>query len=145
MTRFFVPAILTLAVSGFAFTLIAIVIARSPYVHANLRPAGYTRTEIVYLGEEQPFEGLGLAVPQLARTGDPVQDGRALFFSNGCVTCHGLDARGGVIGPDLSEAARSAPRVLAAVRGGPRGMPTYSPSLLTDEDLEKIIAFLRSQ
>ena len=145
MTRFFVPAILTLAVSGLAFTLIAIVIARSPYVHANLRPAGYDRTEIVRVGEELPFEGLGLTNPQFAQTGAPVQDGAALFLSYGRVTCHGLDGRGGVIGPDLREAARSAPRVLGAVRGGPRSMPTFDPSLLTDEDPEKIIAFLRSQ
>ena len=143
MTRFFVPITLALAVSGLAFTLIAVVVARSPYVHANLEPAGYTRTEIIYVGPDEPFDGLGLADPRLARTGDPVRDGRALFFQHGCLTCHGLEAQGGVIGPDLR--GTIAPVVRAVVRVGPRGMPTYAPSLLPDEDLEKIIAFLEAQ
>lgn len=143
MTRLFVPGVLLFAISGLAFMLIGIVIARSPYTHGNLSPAGYDRTEIAYVGEEQPFEGLGLANARFAQTGDPLQDGQALFFRYGCPGCHGLRAQGGAVGPDLLGA--SASKLRREVRDGPKGMPAYDPSSLSDEDLESIIAFLKSQ
>lgn len=143
MSRFFVPGILVFGISGLAVTLIAIVIARSPYTHGNLSPTGYNRTEIAYVGAEHPFEGLPLADPSLALTGDPVQDGRALFFRYGCASCHGLKAQGGAVGPDLTDA--SASKIRREVRDGPKGMPAYSTSALSDEDLEKIISFLKSR
>ncbi len=143
MRRYFVPGLLIFAISGLAFTLIAVVIARSPYTHGNLTPEGYNRTEIILVGEESPFEGLGLADPLLARTGDPVDDGRALFFRFGCASCHGLKAQGGAVGPDLLDA--SASKIGREVREGPEGMPAYSTSSLSDEDVEKIIAFLKSE
>src|SRR3972149_1417793 len=94
-----------ITISGLAFTLIAIVIARSPYTHGNLSPQGYGRTEIAFVGEEHAFEGLGLAAPQLAQTGAPIQDGRALFFQYGCASCHGFQGEGAVVGKDLEDAS----------------------------------------
>ena len=143
MGKYFVPGLLIFAIGGLAFTLIAVVIARSPYTHGNLTPEGYNRTEIILVGEESPFEGLGLAGPLLARTGDSVDDGRALFFRFGCASCHGLKAQGGAVGPDLLEA--SASKIGREVREGPEGMPAYGVSSLSDEDVEKIIAFLKSE
>ena len=135
---FTIAALIT--VSGLAFTLVGIVIARSPYTHANLSPQGYDRTEVAIVGEEFPFEGLGLADPFTA-TGDPVQDGRLLYFQYGCRSCHGSGV-GAIVGEDLDEVSPS--EVRREVRDGPGGMPAYSSSLLSDEDLELIIAFLRS-
>ena len=143
MTRLFVPGVLLFAISGLAFMLIAIVVARSPYTHGNLSPEGYNRTEIAHVGEEEPFEGLGLANPRFAESGDPAQDGPALFFGYGCSSCHGLKAEGGAVGPDLTSA--SASKIRREVRDGPKGMPAYDSSSLGDEHLEKIIAFLKSQ
>ena len=144
MTRTFVSTIVGLImISGLAFTLIAIVIARSPYTHGNLRPEGYNRTPIVYVGEEPTFEGLGLAEPGLALTGDPEQDGRALFFKYGCASCHGVKGQGAAVGPDLSDS--SASKIRREVRDGPEGMPAYVSSALSDEDLQEIIAFLKSR
>ena len=142
MARYFVPGLLMLAISGLAFTLIAIVIARSPYTHGNLRPEGYDRTEIVYVGDQHPFEGLGLADPSLAQTGDPAEDGRALFFRYGCASCHGLRGQGGAVGKDLSEA--NAEEISEKVRQGPKTMPAYESGTLSESDLEKLIAFLES-
>jgi cytochrome c553 len=143
MTRFFVSTVVALiAISGLAFTLIVIVIARSPYTHGNLSPQGYDRTDIAYVGEELPFDGLGLADPQLARTGDPVRDGALLFFQYGCASCHGIRGQGGVLGTDLDEASPS--EIRREVRDGPEGMPAFRSDSLSDEDLEKIIAFLTS-
>ncbi len=137
-------SLLTLAclitISGLAFTLIGIVIARSPYTHGNLSWEGYDRTEIAIVGEEYSFDGLGLAAP-FALTGDPVQDGRLLFFQYGCKSCHGL-GKGAIVGEDLDDVSPS--EVRREVRDGPGGMPAYSASDLSDEELEAIIAFLKS-
>jgi len=133
-----VVAIIT--VSGLAFTLIGIVIARSPYTHGNLSPEGYDRTEIAIVGEEYAFEGLGLA-DSFAPTDDPVADGQLLFFQYGCKSCHG-SGTGAIVGDDLDEVSPS--DVRKAVRDGPKGMPAFSASTLSDEELELIVAFLTS-
>jgi len=135
-----VVAIIT--ISGLAFTLIAIVIARSPYTHGNLSPAGYHRTEVALVGDERPFEGLELADPRLAQTGDPIQDGRVLFFRYGCASCHGFQGEGATVGKDLEDASPS--EIRREVRDGPEGMPAFAAPFLSDEDLDKIVAFLRS-
>lgn len=128
-------------ISGLAFTLIGIVIARSPYTHGNLSAQGYDRTEVAIVGEEYAFEGLGLADP-FAPTGDPVLDGQLLFFQYGCQSCHGSNGTGAIVGEDLDEVSPS--EVRREVRDGPEGMPAYLETTLSDEHLELIIAFLRS-
>ncbi len=130
-----------ITVSGLAFMLIGIVIARSPYTHGNLSSQGYDRTEVAIVGEEYPFEGPGLADP-FVPTGDQVQDGQLLFFQYGCRSCHGATGTGAIVGEDLDEVSPS--EVRREVRDGPKGMPAYSEATLSDEDLELIIAFLRS-
>lgn len=142
MTRLLLPITLLVTVSGLAFTLIAILIARSPYTHANLDPEGYNRTEIAYLGEEHPFEGLPLADPALAKSGDPVEEGRILFFRYGCASCHGLDGKGGAVGDDITDERGST--IARRVRKGPKTMPAFGLDVLPDEDLEKLITFLKS-
>jgi len=137
------PILGAIMMSGLAFTLIAVVIARSPYTHGNLRPEGYNRTDIIYLGEEHPFEGIGLADPGLAGTGDPAQDGGVLFFGYGCASCHGLKGQGAAVGKDLSKA--DAEEISQQVRRGPKTMPSFDPSVLPDSDLQKLIAFLKSK
>ncbi len=53
----------------------------------------------------------GLAKPEagqtnsFASTGDS-QEGKALFVSSGCVTCHKIEGNGGTAGPDLSNEAK---------------------------------------
>ena len=136
------PILGAIMMSGLAFTLIAIIIARSPYTHGNLRPEGYNRTDIIYLGEEHPFEGIGLADPRLTSTGDPAQDGRALFFGYGCASCHGLQGKGGAVGKNLSRA--NSEEISDNVRQGPKTMPSFDVSVLPDSDLQKLIAFLKS-
>ena len=76
MSRFFVPAVFVATISGLAFMLIAIVIARSPYTHGNLSPEGYDRTTITYVGDEYPFTGFGLAPDQVVTDLEPDARGR---------------------------------------------------------------------
>jgi len=136
------PIVGAIMMSGLAFTLIAVIIVRSPYTHGNLNPKGYDRTEISRVGEDVPFEGLGLSDPRLASTGDPAQDGRALFFGYGCASCHGLQGKGGAVGKNLSKA--NSEEISDSVRQGPKTMPAFETGSLSDADLEKLIAFLKS-
>jgi mono/diheme cytochrome c family protein len=140
--RRLLPGFVVIAVGGVAFLLIFVVVARSPYTHANLQPQDYNRTEIAYVGEDQPFEGPGLANPSRAVTGDPVKDGRALFFKYGCSSCHGLEGQGGVVGKEIS--GDSALKISTTVRNGPKTMPSFDTNVLPDADLQKLIAFLQS-
>ncbi len=126
---------------GLAFTLIVVIIARSPYTHGNLRAEGYDRTDIIYVDEEQPFEGLGLADPDAAYT---TGDGRALFFGYSCASCHGLTGQGATVGADLDTSDLSPSKFLRKVRKGPKGMPAFIEEVLSDEEAERLYAFLDS-
>ena len=90
MGRFFVPAVFVATISGIAFGLIVGIVARSPETHANVRPEGYERTPIIYVGDEPAFSGFGLADPGMVTNVDQGTRGRLLFMSNSCVACHGL-------------------------------------------------------
>jgi cytochrome c553 len=136
------PILGAVMMSGLAFTLVVVIISRSPYTHGNLSAEGYDRTDIIYVGEEHPFEGPGLVDPSIALTGDPVQDGRALFFSHGCASCHGLEGQGSAVGKDLSKS--DSEEISDEVRKGPKTMPAFESGVLSDADLEKLIAFLQS-
>jgi len=144
MSRFFVPAVFLTLISGLAFGLIVGIVARSPETHANVRPEGFDRTPIGYVGDEIPYTGIGLADPGLVLNADPVTRGRLLFLGNGCAACHGLASEGGVVGPnlDLEELDRS--DFGPVVRSGPGGMPIFAEEILSDDDLDTIYAFLKA-
>lgn|SRR5574341_325574 len=135
------PAFIGSAVLVLAFTLLTIT-ARSPYTHSNLN-AGfdptYTRTEQTFVGAPIPFTGGGLAVPPAS---DPVERGHQLFVSEGCATCHGLDGRGGIVGPSIVGTKAKKLRIVTQV--GPQGMPAYASGVLSDEGLAAIAAYLTS-
>lgn len=129
--------------SALAFTLIGVIIARSPYTHHNLNPEGYDRTEVATLGETPAFEGISLADASYA-TGDPLADGRILFFANNCASCHGLKGQGATVGTDLDTSDLSLSEFLREVRKGPKGMPAFVEETLSDEEAEQLYAFLEA-
>ncbi len=141
-SQFVVPTILALVVLPLALTLL-IVGARSPYTHANLTPgydAGYTRTDQAVAGQEEPFTGMMSAVPLAA---DPVERGRQLFVVKECASCHGLDGRGGIVGPPI--AGTEADDLRDKTQVGPGGMPAFAPDALSDADLNAIAAYLAAK
>jgi len=133
------PVFIGTAVLGIALTLLTIV-ARSPYTHSNLNKTydpGYARTDQTLVGAPIPFPGGMLAgVP----ASDPVVLGKQLFVVNGCATCHGLDGRGGIIGPSI--VGTKANKLRSKTTVGPKGMPAYASGVLSDEDLQAIEAYL---
>ncbi len=136
-----VPVFVGLGVLMLALSLLTIVV-RSPYTHSNLDLGFdplYSRSVQMLVGAPVPFTGDGMPV---APSSDPVQLGRQLFVTEGCAGCHGLDGRGGVIGPSIvgTKAAKLRSKTLA----GPKGMPAYAPGALTDADLAAIAAFLNA-
>lgn len=144
MNRFFVPAVFVAMISGLAFGLIVGVVARSPETHANVRPEGYDRTPIAYVGEESPFAGIGLVDPWLVTDLDQGARGRILFLGYSCAACHGLAGQGGVVGSDLDPDELTLPEFRRDVRSGPKGMPAFMDEILSDDDLETIYAFLET-
>jgi mono/diheme cytochrome c family protein len=80
-------------------------------------------------------EQLALADP----SGDPVQRGAAVYFAEGCHTCHGAvgEAPGGLHLRNGREAAD-------AVRGGRRGMPKFSTDQISEPQLTNLVAYVNT-
>jgi mono/diheme cytochrome c family protein len=134
-----VPRSLAVFVAGLSLTLLAIG-AMSPYTHSNLVPGydrAYTRTDQILVGAPVPFGGIGGTIT----AGDEVTIGERLFVAEGCVTCHGIGGRGGVVGPAIEH--NDAQTLRQRTRMGPEGMPRFSDAL-TDDEIAAISAYLRS-
>jgi mono/diheme cytochrome c family protein len=78
-----------------------------------------------------------------------IQKGTIAFIRAGCHTCHGTVGQGGA-GARLAPNPLSAAALIAYVRSGRRGwsvaggMPAYPTSVITDETLRDIRAYLAS-
>lgn len=133
LSRWGAPATYVATVVLIGLTLI-VILARSPNTQANFQdaPQGYDRTELAVIGVDDQFEGL---TPTLGLT--PA----AIFFGVGCASCHGLDGRGGVIGPDIAK--KNLEDMLDALREGEHGMPLFPTERLSDEQVEALIEYLR--
>jgi mono/diheme cytochrome c family protein len=75
---------------------------------------------------------------------DPIARGRILFLAYGCAACHGVVARGGIVGPKLDLQELWKEDFVPIVRSGPGGMPAFTDSILSDVDLDSIYAFLKA-
>ncbi len=144
MNRFFVPVVFVALISGLALGLIGGVVARSPETHANVRPEGYDRTPVGYVGQEVPYGGIGLADPGRAEDPDPVARGRILFMGYGCAACHGIAAQGGIVGPAFDREELFLDDFRPLLRSGPGGMPAFAEEILSDDDLDSIYAFIKA-
>ena len=89
--------------------------------------------------------GEGPAIPDVSGYEDAdLSHGQELFTTN-CAACHGPTAAGVAVGQrDVSSnLADTAPVEIAeAVRTGPGVMPVFGQDVLTDEDLEAVVAWV---
>lgn len=121
-----------------------IVFVRAPVSNTHITdPAGYDRTVVNYLGVAYPYDGFGLDDDSDAQTGDPLVDGSVLYFQYACAACHGLAGQGAVVGGALVGEIGSFSSFADDVREGPKGMPAYGDGTISDENLEKIYAYLK--
>ncbi len=72
--------------------------------------------------------------------------GEALYVTTNCVGCHGIDARGAIVGPALVSVDDPNGISLSAfteeIREGPKDMPVYSETRLTDDEIGLIHEYL---
>ncbi len=138
-----IPAAFLALVVVLGLTLLTVFV-RSPYTHANLLAGystGYHRTEQALVGSPAPLTAhSGMSgMPGMA---DPVAEGRELFVTADCASCHGLKGQGGTFAPPI--AGFEADTISKRVHDGPGGMPAYADGTFTQEQLQAIAAYLQS-
>ena len=86
-------------------------------------------------GTANPFAGK----PEAAKAG------RQIFLQTGCYNCHGLEAKGGGIAPDLTASKLDPQQMFRTIRDGRPGtlMPSWG-NQLDSEEIWKVITYLRS-
>jgi mono/diheme cytochrome c family protein len=75
--------------------------------------------------------------------GDAAQ-GRSLWLRSACVGCHGPNGEGSRAGPALANTPLTLREVIDITRRGGPGMPAYSASLISDEDLQDMYAWFQA-
>lgn len=81
-------------------------------------------------------------LPPPVSKGDPA-NGRALFLSLGCASCHRTDGSG-FIGPRIANTALSFRQVLNQVRHPREAMPAFSDTIVNDQQVLDIYTYLKS-
>jgi ubiquinol-cytochrome c reductase cytochrome c subunit len=71
------------------------------------------------------------------------KNGRELYISQGCYSCHNYAGHGGAAGPRLVPMRRTVESFTTFVRA-PNAMPPYSPKVLSDAQLADIWAYIRT-
>jgi mono/diheme cytochrome c family protein len=84
-----------------------------------------------------------------ASQGEPVtQDdatrGRDLWLQSACVGCHGIDAQGSSGGPALVNTPLTIREAISIVRRGGPGMPKYSASEISVQELQDMYAWFQN-
>ena len=76
---------------------------------------------------------------------DAAKQGRQIFLQTGCYNCHGLEAKGGGIAPDLTVSKLDPQQMFRTILDGRPGtlMPSWGKELDSDE-IWKVITYLRS-
>ena len=72
------------------------------------------------------------------------EKGRAAYVAHGCWQCHGFVGQGGITGPKLAPDPIPMEAFAAFVRTTDRAMPPYSETILSNDDLTDIHAYLES-
>jgi mono/diheme cytochrome c family protein len=89
---------------------------------------------------------LTVAQAQDAPPGDAA-NGKRLFLTDGCFTCHGRSGQGGGYNgpvPILAKTALPFDGFKGQIRNPANEMPAFSDALLSDKDIADIYAFVQS-
>ena len=79
-------------------------------------------------------------------TNDSKKSGATLFHEKGCEHCHGVDGRGGDLGPDLSTVGKrlKEQQIEHQIREGGAAMPAFGDVLQPDE-IKDLVGFLHAK
>jgi ubiquinol-cytochrome c reductase cytochrome c subunit len=81
--------------------------------------------------------------PESSLTGN-AENGKKLFVTYFCWSCHGSNGRAGGTGPAITPSTRSAEDLIKYIRK-PRGpMPPYTSKSISDKEIADIAAFMRT-
>lgn len=91
-----------------------------------------------------PSDQTGTANP-FAGNAEAVKSGRQVFLDTGCYNCHGFEAKGGGMAPDLTASKLDPQQMFRTVHDGRPGtlMPSWGKQLSSDE-IWKVVTYLRS-
>jgi mono/diheme cytochrome c family protein len=81
--------------------------------------------------------------PEAAPAGD-VANGKRLYETTGCWSCHGYVGQGGSAGPRLGPAAIAYPAFMAALRQPREDMPPYTAKAMPDQQVADIYAYVKT-
>ena len=84
-----------------------------------------------------------LACGQAALAAPSAAKGKEIFHRIGCYECHNYQGQGGV-GPRLAPKPLPFEALKSYVRNANGNMPPYGPTVLTDDDLADVYAYLQS-
>ena len=90
--------------------------------------------------------GCGSTLSQSPPTGDAAR-GKQTYLNVDCYACHGRVGEGGNFmypAPPLAGLDMPAEALQDFLRAAPNDMPSYAPTILTNDDIANIAAFLRS-
>jgi ubiquinol-cytochrome c reductase cytochrome c subunit len=87
----------------------------------------------------------GPAIPRVDAAAGDIARGRELF-TEGCAGCHTVMARGGIVTGAFAPRLTGVPavQIAEAARVGPYLMPVYDARRLPPQDLDDVVAFVRS-
>ena len=86
------------------------------------------------------------ALAQDAPSGDAAK-GRQIYLADGCFTCHGRLGQGGAFNqptPSLAKTALPFDGFKFQVRNPVRDMPAYAETVMSDQDVADVYAFVQS-
>src|SRR5918999_249569 len=87
---------------------------------------------------------VSLVLDQGAVLAASADKGKVAYMKFGCWGCHGTVGQGGATGPKLAPDPMPAEAFVAFVRTTNRAMPPYHESVLSNEDLADIYAYMQS-
>jgi len=135
----------------FALGLVAVtalgmfyVVLSRPVMHSNLDPrTDFGRVPPALVGTDYDYTGLSNDASLADRVG---RSGIELYVQANCAGCHGLGGFGAVVGPALVKAndvnGISLSSFLEEVREGPKAMPAYSETRLSEDEVTMIHHYL---
>ena len=95
--------------------------------------------------DQQAATDQAAAANPFAGNADAMKTGRQIFLNTGCYNCHGFEAKGGGIAPDLTASKLDPQQMFRTIHDGRPGtlMPAWGTQLSSD-DIWKVITYLQS-